>query len=156
MKNKNDKTVVKGRRKDAAAPIQLKVTPEVRGHFEKTAKKFFAGNMSGMIRYAVYHCAYPSSGKNSSQPQTARAALSEYDKQLLADLLQEMKSLLEELRKIGVNVNQIAKQVNCEMKQGYPISNIWLGLFSDAKQSLASLRASVTIIRKALIDKLNK
>ncbi len=139
-----------------AAPIQLKVTKEVRKFFKKAADTYFDGNISATIRFAVYHCDFMQL-LNSEPEATEDFTTVSTSPQVIAELkkFNDMtKAILDELHKIGVNINQATHKINLKCRNSpdalldEDINTICYGI-----KQLNSIRSAVAELRYAFITK---
>lgn len=160
QKTTQSKKMTKGRRKDAATPIQMKVKPEVRKYIQDLAHKYFKKNMSALIRYAVYHCSYDKLDKKSKQTQETDSQVKELPQEameLLTDTNNKINDMLEEMRRIGVNVNQVAKHLNESfIYRPFYITKAQHKAINDCESDVQSIKTSIGELRQLIIDKFTK
>lgn len=152
----------KPHRKNAASPIQMKVTPEVRKYVQGLAKKYFKKNMSALIRYALYHCSYTPLDKKKHKTKaeeelpTMPTLPQEAIDQLTA-INTGINALLEELRRTGVNINQLAHKVNeTWLFNPYLMTKAQLNEILSYEAQIKSCRAAIAALRSLIISTLTK
>lgn len=123
--------------------IQFRVDSSVKNLAKTTANKHFDGNMSDMIRYALYHCDFSGESGNTSYEciENGFTPLGKESSRMLATIHEDYMSQNKELNHIGNNVNQLAHHVNAQsISSPSPITRKVADALEDIRKALNANR----------------